>query len=77
MKFEQGVEVSGLKKVVIDRKTIWRLVDGSAVWELGGNPNAMKSQEKMATMVKLMVLNPKRRAWVHGDTLNIVRKDLK
>jgi methyl coenzyme M reductase subunit D len=83
MKFEQGIEVSGIEKVVIDRRFVWKRTKSGpgCRWflEKGGPDNKVVSiaPEKMEIRIKLMVMSPKRRAWVHGDTINIVRRDRK
>jgi len=77
MKFENGIEVSGIERVIIDRteKKLWEKVrrSGCIEWQLHEMP-AYKSLDDMATWIKLMVLSGKYRAWVHGDTINIVRR---
>mgnify|MGYP001430205152 CR=1 FL=1 len=75
MKFENGIEVSGIERVVIDRKFVWQVREYGWHLIIPDNAQGKKTFDEMATWIKLMVLNPKYRAWVHGDTINIVRRD--
>ena len=79
MKFETGIEVSGITRVMINKSQLWEKVchaGGCTEWQLHEMP-VYKSQEDMATWIKLMVFSGKYRAWVHGDTINIVRRVVK
>jgi hypothetical protein len=84
MKFPAGIEVSGIRKIVIDRKFCWEREDEtfrSHIWEAfirkteGGATFHRKSHEAMAKYIQNLLAHKKHRAWVHGDTLNIVRRE--
>lgn len=78
MKFKCGIEVSGITRVMInqDENKLWEKGShGDLLWHLNNRPTVVKTQEEMTAWIKLMVINPKNLAWVHGDTLNIVRRD--
>lgn len=96
MKFGAPIEVSGIQKIVINRKLVfirlhggWCLLTGTgnAPGALPGNTTWFKTDEQMKWTVDKLLgkLKPSKkvkgcftwvnRAWVHGDTLNIVRRD--
>jgi len=89
MKLKATIEVNGIKNIVIDRehhwkKNIWPVeipYPGSACdWSLdmpGTTHRSYKSPEAMARYVNDLITDPKRRAWMHGDTLNIVKRPVK
>lgn len=95
MKFFAPIEVSGIQRVVINRKLVfdrrvsgWYLLTGT-----GNSPGSVggrtwiKTDEEMQHWISKLLSKLKKskkvkgcftwanRAWIHGDTLNIVRRD--
>jgi hypothetical protein len=86
MKLKAPIEVSSIEKIVIDREFLWELDPATypnRMWNLWGRPKDeeheiirhMKNREQMSKYVNALIGNPKRRAWIHGDTLNIIQKE--
>jgi hypothetical protein len=95
MKFDTPIEVSGIQKVVINRKLVFdRRTDGwYLLTETGNSPGSVgcrtwkRSDAEMMHFVSKLLSKLKKskkypgcftltnRAWVHGDTLNIVRRE--
>jgi len=72
--FFKNIEVSGIDTVVIDRNLVWRKFYKSAEWYLKDHNTANhKPGHAMMKMIGSMLASGKYRAWVHDDTLNIVR----
>jgi hypothetical protein len=102
MKFTTPIEISGIRRIVINRLIIWETRgtcdEGITVWDkIAGGPGfdynkaagsrrAMKTPEQMKLYIDYLlekqvvtghwqgheVVAEQYRAWVHGDTLNIV-----
>lgn len=68
MKF-QNITVSGIVNIVINRKTKW--VQKGAIWETSKDHCC---HEQMMNILTHLKEDRRYRMWVHGDTLNIVRK---
>jgi len=86
MKFKE-ITVSGIVNVVINRKAHWKCVGASGdnepvLWErqipegkvLGEGAYVLFTDEQMMGVVNRLKVDRRFRMWVHGDTLNIVRK---
>jgi hypothetical protein len=74
----RDVQVSGITKVVFNRKTIWNQMSPGNNWFRPLEPNVMKQtvrcHAEMMGIINLLKADRRYRMWVHGDTLNIVRK---
>jgi hypothetical protein len=83
-----NLEISGIKKVVIFRKQLWsregwmnfenppQRVGEGFMWHIP-DPDGIKHTKSIAQMQKYiwgLLSGDKNRAWIHGDTLNIVRR---
>ena len=78
------IEVQGIENIIIDREFLWKKCSGEETYwflllssESNGVGHSSKSPEAMARYVNDLISNPGRRAWVHGDTLNIVKRPVK
>jgi hypothetical protein len=74
------------KVIMIDRKYKWEFWDYMQKFELknetASEPNLInppkrhfKTRGQMAKYIRDLLSDPTRRAWIHGDTLNIVRRE--
>ena len=70
MKFKD-ITVSGICNIVIGRKVKW--VQSGCVWNTVEKGKQV-SHEGMMNIVAHLKEDRRYRMWVHGDTLNIVRK---
>lgn len=72
--------------VVIDRQFKWQYWDYMDKFEFKNaktespyltkyRQRHWKTREQMAKYIRDLLSNPSRRAWIHGDTLNIVRRE--
>jgi hypothetical protein len=77
VKFPAGIEVSGLLKIVIDNRWVWQREHPRHIWWMPSRTGQShcKYPDDMARYIHALLKNPKRRAWVHGDTLNVVMKE--
>lgn len=79
MKFTRPIEVTGITRVVFDRKKAWNK-DAEDIWTFktdeSGNVYLM-NQKAMTDRIKFAEADSRFRMWIHGDTLNIVRKEEK
>lgn len=82
MKFH-NIEVSGIRNITFNRKALWQ-ADGG-MWRKVDLTNApagvfdiidSKTHEEMMKIVNLLKWDRRYRMWIHGDTLNIVRKSV-
>jgi len=69
MKFEK-ITVSGITRVVIDRKDVWVYGDGMWVKSI---PTSVKTHTEMMAIVNHLKADKRYRMWIHGNTLNIVK----
>lgn len=69
MKFKELV-VSGITRIVIERKDIWVYGDGMWVKSI---PTSVKTHNEMMTIVNHLKADRRYRMWVCGNTLNIVK----
>lgn len=72
MKFKGPIEVSGIVRVVVDQAYVWTRCDG--VWVLAKSDD-IKSVHTMVNYIRSKLRKKNRRAWVHGNTLNITRRE--
>ena len=70
MKFE-NIVVGGITSIVINRKAKWTLSEG--IWNYAEKDN-FKSHAEMIELINYLKHDIRYRMWVHGDTLNIVRR---
>jgi len=92
MKFDYPIEVSGINRIVINRRLVFlREAGGWGLLTTAGNKpygeTWKKTDAAMMKFVQGLLTRLKKsskypgcftwvnRAWVHGDTLNIVRRD--
>jgi hypothetical protein len=77
----RNIEVSGIERIVFNRKTMWSLINGGR-WQkrnTGNFPDTMPPSEvishsEMMCRVNNLKKDPRYQMWIHFDTLNIVRK---
>ena len=72
MKF-QNIVVSGICNIVINRKQKW--VRGGNEWHKAENIAHTYEHSFMMEIVQHLKADRRYRMWIHGDTLNIVRKE--
>lgn len=77
MKFTLPIEVVGIQSVVFDRKKHWKK-DGDS-WYLTESDltSTVIPHSEMCKRIKIVEKDPRFRMWVHFDTLNVVRKEVK
>lgn len=76
MRFTTPIEVSGIETVVFDRKKIWT-IDEDEVWNgrtAEGTLVGIMNHKAMCDRIKAVERDSRYRMWIHGDTLNIVRR---
>jgi len=88
MKLKTEIEVSGITKIIIFKAQLWsregwlnkedppKVVGKGFLWHIP-EPDGVrhtKSDAQMQKYIRALLSGNKNRAWVHGDTLNIVRK---
>jgi hypothetical protein len=66
-----NVEVSGVRKVVLDHKFVWEKIEDMDVWFRENSDNVM-SHDAIIQMIRAFTIRPEAHVWVSGDTINIV-----
>lgn len=78
MKFH-CIEVSGIRTITFNRKTMWKFSESFNLWEKQQVASFdvcanTKTHEEMMAIVNVLKWDRRYRMWIHGDALNIVRK---
>lgn len=75
MKFKD-IEVSGIKRIVINHKKVWEYYPSNTwmVLRPGESTESFRPHNEMMKIVNILKEDRRYRMWVHGDTLNIERK---
>lgn len=80
MKFTRPIEVTGITRIVFDRKRVWDK-DTDEIWTAKNDGSdaivRMMNHKDMSERIKYVEADSRFRMWIHGDTLNIVRKEEK
>ena len=80
MKF-QNITVTGIVNVVIERRVKWTQLS-TGTWQrqlpecLDAGGRGVYTHEQMMSIIAHLKEDRRYRMWVHGDTLNIVRKQV-
>lgn len=72
-----SIEVSGIERVVFNRKSVWKRLyyehTRDYVWyPQNANTVCPMRQATMVERLKRLAASPNHKVWVHGDTINIV-----
>lgn len=72
-----SVEVSGIKQVVFNRKSVWKRLYYDHSRDYVWYPKdvtvvAPMRQAAMVERLKRLAASPNHKLWVHGDTINVV-----
>lgn len=73
MKFH-CIEVSGIMNITFNRKVLWQAKGGYWIRSNENGVESSKRHDEMMAIVNILKWDRRYRMWVHGDTLNIVRK---
>jgi len=74
MKF-QNITVSGICNIVIGRKVKWMQATSGSNWHKAVGGNGACTHTEMMEIVQHLKIDRRYRMWIHGDTLNIVRRE--